>query len=97
MLVKLSNKNDFYEAIKKDLWLVDFYATWCGPCRMLEPVLEEFSKEYNVLKIDVDEFSELAEKFGIMSVPSLLVFKDGEFLKKDAGYKSLDQLKELMK
>ena len=92
----LSNSNDFNDIIKKDLWLVDFSATWCGPCRMLEPNLEELSKEYNVLKVDIDQFMELAESYSIVSVPTLMLFKDGELIKQSSGYRSLDELKKFM-
>lgn len=93
----LTSNEEFQNIIKKGLWLVDFSATWCGPCRMLEPVLEEFSKDNNVLKIDIDRFQELSNDFGIMSVPSLLVFEDGKFKKMAVGYHSIDQLKDLIK
>ena len=93
----LINSVDFETIIKDGIWLVDFSAIWCGPCRMLEPVLEEFSKNHNVLKIDVDKFQDLAIKFGIMSVPSLLVFNNGKLLKQTAGYKTIEQLEELVK
>ncbi len=60
--------------------IVDFFATWCGPCKMLAPVLDEFSEkhpEYKVVKIDVDEETPLAIKFGVASIPTLIIFKDG--------------------
>ena len=62
--------------------LVDFWATWCGPCRMLSPVVEEVSREHEneltVGKVNVDDCPELAQKFGVMSIPTLILFKDGE-------------------
>ncbi len=97
MLKKLTNDDDFNKIIEKGTWLVDFSATWCGPCRMLEPVLEEFSKDNQVLQVDIDQFSELTSSFGIMSVPTLIVFKDGEKIVQDVGYRSIDQLNELVK
>ena len=75
MIKKLSKDDKFEEIIKEGTWLVDFFATWCGPCRMLEPVLEEFSKDNNVLQVDIDQFGELTDSFNIMSVPTLLLFK----------------------
>ena len=92
----LTNSVDFKEIIKDGIWLVDFSASWCGPCKMLEPNLEELSKEYNVLKVDIDNFRDLTESFNIMSVPTIILFKDGNFIKQDVGYKSLDSLKEFM-
>lgn len=97
MLKNLSTNDSFEDIVKEGVWLVDFYATWCGPCKMLGPVLEEFSKNNNVLKVDVDQFSELASRFGIMSVPTLLVFKNGSLVKTDIGYKSLEELENLIK
>lgn len=97
MLKKLTNDDDFNKIIEEGTWLVDFSATWCGPCRMLEPVLEEFSKDNQVLQVDIDQFSELTSSFGIMSVPTLIVFKDGNKVVQDVGYRSIDQLNELVK
>lgn len=97
MIKKLMNNDDFYKIIEKGTWLVDFSATWCGPCKMLEPVLEEFSKDNQVLKVDIDQFSELTSSFGIMSVPTLIVFKDGNKVTQDVGYRNVTQLNELVK
>ena len=94
---RLSNSDDFKNIIKEGTWLVDFSATWCGPCRMLEPNLEEFAHSNNVLQVDIDKFQELTESFNIMSVPTLLVFNNGELVKKTVGYKSLDELEKLIK
>ncbi len=85
MLKKLSSNDKYEELIKEGDWLVDFSATWCGPCRMLEPTLEEYGKNKNVLQVDVDEFNELAMSFGIMSVPTLLAYRDGKLLNKSIG------------
>ncbi len=68
--------------------LLDFWASWCGPCRMLSPVVEEISNEYDSIKvgkINVDEQSELAQKFGIMSIPTLVVFKNGKNINTKVG------------
>lgn len=85
MSVISGNEKDFNELINKDLILVDFYATWCGPCKMLGPVLESL-EDIEVLKIDVDECPELARKYGIMSVPTLMLFKNGDLKAKQSGF-----------
>ncbi|MBQ4634648.1 MAG: thioredoxin [Bacilli bacterium] len=92
--MKIVTKEDnFNELIKENLVLVDFFANWCGPCKMLTPHLEELSEEFNVLKVDVDEHEELARHYGIMSIPTLLLFKDGELIDKKVGYQELAELK----
>lgn len=97
MIKILSEESGFNKIIEKGIWLVDFSATWCGPCRMLEPVLEEFGKDNQVLKVDIDKFQGLTNEFGIMSVPTLVVFKDGKLVTRDVGYRNIEQLKELVK
>lgn len=80
--------------------LVDFFATWCGPCKMLAPVVEQFAESetnVKVVKVDVDEEPDLAMRFGISSIPTLLVFKDGKLADKQIGYRSLEQLKQIVK
>ena len=96
-MIHLLKETDFKDTIKEGLWLVDFSASWCGPCRMLEPNLDELSKEFNVLKIDIDQFRNLTDSFNIMSVPTMILFNNGEVVKQDVGYKSLDELKEFIK
>ena len=74
--------------------LVDFWATWCGPCRMIAPIIEEVANDYDgkikVGKVNVDEQEELAVKYGISSIPTLLLFKNGEVAKKTLGYMPKD-------
>ena len=76
--------------------LVDFWASWCGPCMMLAPHLEELSKTHKVGKVNVDEQMELAVRFGIASIPTLLVFKGGQLVNQSLGYQSLESLRKLV-
>lgn len=86
---------NFNELIGSGEVLVDFFATWCGPCRMLSPVLEEISSDragIKVVKIDVDECPSLARNFGVMSVPTLYLFKDGKEVSKKSGFMPKEEL-----
>ena len=89
------NENNFNELISNGEVLVDFFATWCGPCRMLGPVLEEVSNDrigVKIVKIDVDECPNLARSFGVMSVPTLILFKDGKEVSKENGFMPKEEL-----
>ena len=81
--------------------LVDFFATWCGPCRMLAPTLEQIEAEgngsYEIVKVDVDESQELARKFGIMSVPTMIIFKDGQEMEKMVELRSKSMIVDTLK
>ena len=80
--------------------LVDFYADWCGPCRMLSPIIEEIAKEndeYEFVKVNVDVCPDVSRKYGIMSIPTLIVFENGVEKKKTLGFHSLDEVKEFLK
>ncbi len=92
-------KDNFSDVIKDGSIILDFWATWCGPCRMLGPVLEQLSEEENIRvgKINVDEEEELAEQFNISSIPALFLVKDGKVVKKEVGYLPLNALKEFIK
>mgnify|MGYP004632979761 FL=1 len=97
---RILNNNNFDETIKNGVVLVDFWATWCGPCKMLDPNVEEIAKEYEgravVGKVDVDENPDLAERFGIMSIPALFVFVNGEVKEKLIGYRLKMQIAEVL-
>lgn len=94
---------DFNERVLKSQKpiLVDFYTTWCGPCRMLTPILEDVLKEsngeYDIVKIDVDECEDLAREYGIMSIPTLIVFKDGKPVKREIGLRNKSAILDMLK
>ena len=98
-MVTILNNEDFNELKSKDTVLVDLFATWCGPCKALSPIIDEVSKELdlNVIKVDIDEHEDIAREFGVMSIPTLLLFKDGELIKKNIGFLSKNELKEWLK
>ena len=91
------NKNNFVEEVvnSEKPVLVDFWASWCGPCRMVIPVVEKIAEEYpeyKVVKVNVDEEQELASQFGVMSIPTLMVVKNGEVVNKSVGAKNKKQI-----
>ena len=91
------NKDNFDSLISEGIVVVDFFANWCGPCRMLGPVLEELSNsrsEVKVVKIDVDQEEDLARRFGVMSIPALYLFKDGKQVDNKVGFMPLEDLTE---
>ena len=94
MLKHINSKAEFEENINNGTVLVDFFATWCGPCKMLSPVLEEIAKETDVLvlKIDVDEVGDLAAEYAIQAVPTLILFKNGKKIATRPGYQNKNQL-----
>ena len=92
------NKDNFEQSISNGVALVDFWAEWCGPCKMQLPIIEEFSSEMEgkatIGKVNVDEQLELAQSFGIQSIPTLILFKDGKPVKKLVGLHSKESLYE---
>ena len=89
---KLNNDNFKAEILESEgIAIVDFYADWCGPCKMMAPVIDKIAEEnpeLNVAKVNVDESGELAARFGIMSIPTLIVFKDGKEINRSLGAKN---------
>ena len=93
------NKENFDEAIASGTVLVDFWASWCGPCKMIAPIVEEIAAErpdITVGKVNVDEEMDLARRFGIASIPTILVFKNGELSTTSIGYCSKEELLSLL-
>lgn len=90
-------KDNFNQSIESGVTLVDFWAPWCGPCKMQLPIVEELSTELEgqavIGKINVDDQPELAAQFGVMSIPTLILFKDGQPVDKMVGLQSKDALK----
>ena len=99
MIKHLSNSNVFEQEIQGPVVVVDFYADWCGPCQMLAPLLEQLEKETSIkiVKINVDEIPDIARAFRIMSIPTLMLFKEGKFVKKELGYMPIERLREFIK
>ena len=98
----ITNKNNFEETILKSKTpvLVDFYADWCTPCKMMSPIIEEVSNEFKgkiiVLKINIDECPDIAQKYSVMSIPTIILFKNGEATKTSVGVTSKEKLVEMV-
>lgn len=91
-------ENDFDNLIKERA-VVDFYATWCGPCKMFGPIFEELSEEsdINFVKLDVDKNDDIARKYGVMTIPTVILFENGEEVKKHIGLMNKEELEEFIK
>ena len=92
MQIKYLEKNNFDEEIKDKRILVDFYADWCGPCRMLGEVLKESKANIECLKVNIDENNDLASKYGVMSIPTMIVFENGKEVKRNVGFVDEEEL-----
>ena len=99
-MIHIETEQQFEELLKEGVTLVDFYATWCGPCRMLSPFIEEISEEYegkvNVAKVDVDECGSIANKYSINAIPAILIFKDNELVKTNVGFLPKEELTSML-
>ena len=99
--VTLTKENFDKEVLESKIpVLVDFWATWCGPCRMVAPIMEQLAEHYEgkvkIAKVDVDENPDLASKFGIMSIPTVILFQDGKAAAKDVGARSFEDYCEMI-
>jgi len=100
MAITHTTDESFSTETSEGVVLVDFWAPWCGPCKMIAPVLEELDAELGekakIVKVDVDDNQETASKFGIMSIPTLVVLKNGELVDKTVGFQPKEALAELV-
>ncbi|EGQ2699487.1 thioredoxin [Staphylococcus pseudintermedius] len=98
-IIEVKDSN-FDEQIQSGVKLVDFWATWCGPCKMIAPVLENLAVDYegkaDILKLDVDQNQATAAKFEVMSIPTLIVFKDGQPVDKVVGFQPKENLAQVL-
>ncbi len=102
MIIHVNDLNEFNEKIASGRVLVDFFATWCGPCKMLAPLLEEIDERKEagkllIVKVDVDEAPEIAMKYGIQSIPTLFLFNEGKIANSALGYMPKPQLLNFLK
>lgn len=100
-MIKQISEKEFDREItsKKGVCLVDFYASWCGPCMMLSPILEDIANSragYNIYKVDVDKNISLANKLEIDTIPALCIYKDGKLVKKEIGYRKKEEIIDLI-
>lgn len=95
MVKYLNNEEEFDEIIKGRV-LVDFYADWCGPCKRLMPILEEIDS-IDILKVNVDMFGDISRSYGVMSIPTLILFDGGKEIEKSIGFKTKDEILDMIK
>jgi len=98
--MKIVKEKEFDEIVAKGVTLVDFYADWCGPCKMIAPTLEQLAVQFEgkaeIIKVNVDETEDLAMRYKVMSIPTLILFKDGETVAQTMGYQSKAMLEKFI-
>lgn len=95
MIKHLEANESLKDLVKSGVYIVDFYADWCGPCKMMGSVLEGMS-DVNVIKVNTDLHQELAREFGVMSIPTLVFYKDGEVKKQEVGFKDEEAIRTIL-
>lgn len=100
ILMKIVSSNEFKNEISEGVVLVDFFATWCGPCKMLAPVLEDLNEEMaekvKIIKVDIDQSVDLADQFRISSVPTMILFKDNKPVETLVGFLPKERIKQVI-
>ena len=98
MMLQVLTESNFKNTVSKGITVVDFYADWCGPCKMLTPILEKVSEqvEAQICKVNVDESRELAQQFGVKGIPFLVVIKDGKMVEQSVGLKDENTILEMI-
>lgn len=95
-MIKYLEEDNYKDIIKEGIWIVDFYADWCGPCKMLATVLEELT-DINILKINVDKFESIARENNVMSIPNVFIYNNGELKNTFVGYKTKEEIESIIK
>ena len=99
-MAKNLTKHDFDKTIAEGVTLVDFWAAWCGPCQMLEPVIDDLAErmegKYKICKVNVDQEEEISHRYGVMSIPTVILFKDGELLDKRVGVHPVAEFESML-
>lgn len=97
--MKIINEKEFQATVSSGVVLVDFFANWCGPCKMVGPILEKIDPEFPTIefvKVDVDQSQSLAMQFQVQSIPTILIFKDGQIVERQVGFSGEPQLKKML-
>jgi len=95
-IIEPKTTEELKKEIESGVKVIGFWATWCGPCRMLSPVVDELGENYNIIKLDVDQWQDIAAEYGVMSVPTLVLLHDGEQIDRTSGFKPKEELEKFI-